>query len=420
MAQVFLTLLGGFRAQLASGATVTLPTRKAQALLAYLALPSGRAHPRDKLATLLWGDTPQARARAALRQALFALRRGLPTDPPAVCLEAGTVALDPAVVVTDVATFERHAAAGDPDHSARAVALYQGDLLAGLSVTEAAFEEWLAFERERLRELALETMARLLAHQRSAGSAEAAIRTALGLLALDPLQEPVHRTLMRLYVGLGRRGAALRQYQVCVDALQRELGTAPEAATSSTLRRTGERRSGRAGALAVREAEGVGEELVRAHARLEIVRHADDDKLLHVVLGGEGAEAVADLLGRAGDRALARVLDDGQIAIGVRVALGLLHRRIGTESPRVEPQEEEVAALRLAPGLGLGVRAEREDGHAGPGLRQREGRAEGAAIRPHGLRAPLGADEVRERECRPDLRGVEGAGVARPQEPQLR
>lgn len=231
MTQVSLTLLGGFRAQFPSGMAVTLPTRKAQALLAYLALPPGRAHPRDKLAALFWGDVPQARARGALRQALFALRRGLPTDPPALRLDGDTVALDPAAVLVDVATFEGHAAGGTPDDLVRAVALYQGDLLAGLGVAEAAFEEWLAFERERLRELALETMARLLAHQRSAGAAEAAIRTALGLLALDPLQEPVHRTLMRLYAGLGRRGAALRQYQLCVDTLRRELSTAPEAAT---------------------------------------------------------------------------------------------------------------------------------------------------------------------------------------------
>src|SRR5262249_58629303 len=58
-----------------------------------------------------------------------------------------------------------------------------------------------------------------------------ALQTALRLLALDPLQEPVHRTLMRLYAELGRRGAALRQYQLCVSVLQRELRVEPEAAT---------------------------------------------------------------------------------------------------------------------------------------------------------------------------------------------
>lgn len=232
MARLTLTLLGGFHAQMTSGTAAALPTRKAQALLAYLALPPGRAHPRDKLAALLWGDMLEPQARSGLRQALFALRKVLnATDPPGLRVQSGTVALDPAGIAVDVAAFEQQATSRNPDDLARAVALYQGDLLAGLSVREAPFEEWLRFERERLREMALATMARLLAHQRSAGAPEAAIQTALRLLALDPLQEPAHRALMRLYAGVGRRGAALRQYQLCVDALQRELGTAPEDAT---------------------------------------------------------------------------------------------------------------------------------------------------------------------------------------------
>jgi DNA-binding SARP family transcriptional activator len=232
LARLTLTLLGGFHAATDFGAVVTLPTRKAQALLAYLALPAGRAHPRDKLAALLWGDVRQPQARSGLRQALFALRRVLTaTNPPGLRCQGGTVALDPAAIAVDVAAFEQQATTENPDDLARAVGLYQGDLLAGLTVQESPFEEWLLFERERLRELALETMARLLAHQRSAGAPEAAIQTALRLLALDPLQEAVHRALMRLYAGLGRRGAALRQYQLCVDVLQRELRTAPEDAT---------------------------------------------------------------------------------------------------------------------------------------------------------------------------------------------
>ena len=51
------------------------------------------------------------------------------------------------------------------------------------------------------------------------------------LLAIDPLHEAVHRTLMRLYLQLGRRGAALRQYQHCVAVLRRELGMEPEPET---------------------------------------------------------------------------------------------------------------------------------------------------------------------------------------------
>jgi DNA-binding SARP family transcriptional activator len=55
MVRLCLTLLGGFQARLGQGPPLALPTRKSQALLAYLALPLGRAHPRDTLAALLWG-----------------------------------------------------------------------------------------------------------------------------------------------------------------------------------------------------------------------------------------------------------------------------------------------------------------------------------------------------------------------------
>ena len=99
-------------------------------------------------------------------------------------------------------------------------------------------------ERERLRELALDALAKLLAYQRSAGLAEPALQTALRLIALDPLQEAVHRTLMRLYAQLGRRGGALRQYQLCVGVLRRELGVEPEADTRTVYQEILRHRAG--------------------------------------------------------------------------------------------------------------------------------------------------------------------------------
>jgi DNA-binding SARP family transcriptional activator len=71
MARLALTLLGGFQARLGAGPPLTLPTKKIQALLAYLALPPGREHARDKLAVLLWGDLSQATpATACARRSL--------------------------------------------------------------------------------------------------------------------------------------------------------------------------------------------------------------------------------------------------------------------------------------------------------------------------------------------------------------
>jgi DNA-binding SARP family transcriptional activator len=74
---------------------------------------------------------------------------------------------------------------------------------------------------------------RLLAHQRAEGSTEAAVQVALRLLALDPLQEPVQRTLVRLYVETGRRGAALRQYQLWVEP--KRVALSPEAPMAREL-----------------------------------------------------------------------------------------------------------------------------------------------------------------------------------------
>jgi DNA-binding SARP family transcriptional activator len=233
MAKLSLTLLGGLQAWLEPGPVLTLPTRKAQALLAYLALPPGQAHPRDKLAALLWGGIREESARASLRQALFSIRKALGERERALRQTGDALALDPAGAEVDVALFERAVRDGTPESLERAVALYRGDLLDGFVVDEAPFEEWVLGERERLRELALEALARLLAHQRKTGATAAAIQSALRLLSLDPLQEPVHRALMRLYAEAGRRGTALRQYQQCVSALGRELGVEPEAETKA-------------------------------------------------------------------------------------------------------------------------------------------------------------------------------------------
>ncbi len=141
------------------------------------------------------------------------------------------MALECTALDVDVLSFERLAQEGTPQALQQAADLYRGDLLEGLGVTETPFEQWLVAERERLRELAIETLARLVAHQTKCDEPAAAITSALRLLALDPLQEAVHRTLMRIYARHGRRDAALRQYQSCVDTLQRELNVEPEAET---------------------------------------------------------------------------------------------------------------------------------------------------------------------------------------------
>lgn len=251
MARVSLQLLGAFELRRESR-PVAAPAKKAQALLAYLALPPGRRHQREALTALLWSNVPDKQARQNFRQTVSRLRKVFTAARnPGLVVDGDTVRLEPSAVDVDVVSFERLLRKGTPEALESAVALYQGPLLEGLHVAEAPFEEWFRTERERLRERTLEALAKLLRRQLTRGPLESAVQTATRLLTLDPLQEEVHRTLMRLCIRQRRRAAALRQYQSCVEILRRELGIEPDSETQRLYREILQQRAGRsAGAQA--------------------------------------------------------------------------------------------------------------------------------------------------------------------------
>jgi len=232
MKSLTLTLFGRFEARLGAGEALVLPRRKARALLAYLALRPSLVCPREALMALLWGDVPAEQARHSLRQALVELRRALPNGKtPTLLAEGDSLSLNPDRVEVDVAVFEELANRSTRRTLERAAALYTGDLLVGLTLREPPFEDWLRAERTRLQERALYVLRQILSVEIAAADLEPAVQTAIRFLAIEPLSEPVHRTLMQLYDRLGRRSAALRQYHFCADLLQRELGVAPEPET---------------------------------------------------------------------------------------------------------------------------------------------------------------------------------------------
>jgi DNA-binding SARP family transcriptional activator/TolB-like protein len=235
MPEFRLTFLGAFA--LSGMAPCAMVSKKAQALLALLAMPPGQAHRRDKLASMLWGDRPDESARQNLRQCLTAIRRACAAgESLPIVAEGDLLRLDPTKVAIDVCEFEQALSSADPAELDRAFALYRGDLLEGLNLQGEQFEEWLIGERRRLRALATERLGRLLEHQEGSGAREQAMQTAMRLLHIEPLQEPVHRALMRLYHEAGNTAQALRQYGICEKALRRELNVEPEAATRDLRR----------------------------------------------------------------------------------------------------------------------------------------------------------------------------------------
>ncbi len=299
MKRLSVTLLGTLELKSATGGCVRLASRRSQALIAYLAARPGRAHSRDHLATILVDDVPRGRALGAVREALFALRLALPgACRQALVIEGETIMLDTAVDV-DVVAFERLAAEATPSALTRAAALYRGDLLEGFAPATASFEEWLIAERARLRDRAVDVLARLLAHQSRAGAVDAAIQTATRLLVLDPVQEAVHRTLMRLYLRQGRPGAAVNQFRVCQEALQRELGVEPDADTTALHRSVLRRQPDEPGRVSS-PAEGAPESGPKQD--LPLIGRADEMKRLRGALADTSAGRAGTVLvvGEAG------------------------------------------------------------------------------------------------------------------------
>lgn len=229
MSKLRLTLLGGFGLHDAAGTELRLPTRKAEALLAYLATASRQSHHRETLASLLWNAASEQAALASLRQALSLIGKACGRE--ALLTEGRSVALAPGTFEVDVTTLLGAVSNPLPAASLDATSLYRGELLAGLVIGEPVFDDWLQGARARTREAAIHVLTRLAAAQRSAGHMDLAVATGLRLLEIEPLLESGHRTLMQLYAQQGRRAAALRQYQVCLNVLQRELNAEPEQAT---------------------------------------------------------------------------------------------------------------------------------------------------------------------------------------------
>jgi TolB-like protein len=230
-------LLGRFALRSAAGDEIAVPSKKGQALIAVLALADGAPVPREQLTGLLWSERGEAQARGSLRQALTALRRVFEgVAPSPLVIEADHVALDLDTAEVDAVAASALAAGESADDLERAASLYRGEFLAGLQVRDPAFDDWLAAERRRVQRQLLEVLGRLLATHEAEGQEKQAIVTAERLLTQDPLSESTHRALMRLYAQTGERTQALGQYRLCREALERELGVAPDPATEALYR----------------------------------------------------------------------------------------------------------------------------------------------------------------------------------------
>jgi DNA-binding SARP family transcriptional activator/TolB-like protein len=219
------------------GREIKLP-RKAQALLAYLALQRGNAVARERLAFLLWPDNSDEQARHGLRNCLFDIRRivgasinrWLQADSHQLLLGGNDLDID-------LINFETASRSRSITALSDAATLYRGEFLADLRVLAEPFADWLTHMREQVVATAAEVFRCLAEAAAVASDFPIAIATARRLVELDRLSEASHRTLIQIYAQAGQRSMALRQYKTCVDLLRRELGVEPEPETKALAKR---------------------------------------------------------------------------------------------------------------------------------------------------------------------------------------
>jgi DNA-binding SARP family transcriptional activator len=212
-----LQLIGGFRL-LRRGLPVTI-SPSAQRLLAYVALQLGPVT-RDRVATALWLEKSDERARANLRSALWRVGQGA----DGVLVSQGEMIAVAEGVEVDVRTLEAQAqavlAGSEPPPSFESP-LFADELLPNW------FDEWVLSERERLRQTrlhALEAMAELMLRRADYASA---LDMALSAVRAEPLRETSNRLVVTIHVAEGNPSEARRAYERFRRQLWEEMGLRP-------------------------------------------------------------------------------------------------------------------------------------------------------------------------------------------------
>ncbi len=193
---------------------------KSLALLVYMAREPGPDR-RDEILGVLWPDRDEKRARRALNQLLYTLRKA----SPELTLESVEDAVDfGREVWLDVEEFEARLEAGDPKG---AVELYEGPFLADLAIDAADFDHWADRQRADLQRKFRKAALELAAQARESGDHAGAVSFCRRLVDSDPLDDEAQHLLIESLYVRGDRLAALRQYEAYRDLLARELEVEP-------------------------------------------------------------------------------------------------------------------------------------------------------------------------------------------------
>jgi Tol biopolymer transport system component/DNA-binding SARP family transcriptional activator len=214
--------LGRLAAETAQGTAISAPRRLA--LLALLAAAGSRGVSRDKVLALLWPESEPAKARHALEQLLYSLRREAANE---LVVSGNPLRLDSATVSSDVQRFEQALDEGDLE---RAVSLYRGAFLDGFFIGDAPeFERWVDTERSRLATRYADALERLALAATEARDHSRAAEWWRRRAEAEPYDSRVALELMKELTASGNPAGALLHAQAHELLLRRELDAAPSA-----------------------------------------------------------------------------------------------------------------------------------------------------------------------------------------------
>lgn len=214
-------LLFGGPCVLVEGQRLEVP-EGSKRLLVLIALSEG-AIDRRHAAASLWPDGNDERAAGNLRSALWRLRCAqidiIESDKQLLRLRPGTL-----VDVREVVDWTDRLDAGSLTSADLHAVTWR---TAALDLLPGWYDNWVLFERERIRQRLLHALEALSRHLVATGRCGEAVDVAIVTVSADPLRETANRALIEAHLAEGNVVEARRAYERYRDLVHRELGVDP-------------------------------------------------------------------------------------------------------------------------------------------------------------------------------------------------
>lgn len=238
MGKILIRVFGGPSILTREGCELRELGAKPTALLNILALSPNCTCTRERLLGLLWGSRSQQQAQASLRQALSEIRKALNSDDAlALVTDRTTVRLDTALVEIDVVCCSELLKSADHLCQEKAAEIIIGEFARLTPINEQFYDDWIAQQHDRLKASFQDALSEYMRAALQSAELQKAQTFARALLAMERGDEEAHRTLMLVYARQGNRTLALRQFEICAEALRSEYDAEPDASTLEVYER---------------------------------------------------------------------------------------------------------------------------------------------------------------------------------------